>query len=34
MGGATSSANGGVPVVPGVDIATHLNIIPGAAHAM
>jgi hypothetical protein len=34
MGGATCSANGGVPVVPGIDIATHLNIIPGAAHAM
>jgi hypothetical protein len=34
MGEATCSANGGVPVVPGVDIATHLNIIPHAAHAM
>jgi hypothetical protein len=33
MAGATCRANGGVPVVPGIDIATHLNIIPGAAHA-
>jgi hypothetical protein len=34
MAGATCRANGGMPVVPGVDMATHLNIIPGAAHAM
>lgn len=31
---ATCRANGGVPVHHGVDIATHLNLMPGAAHGM
>jgi hypothetical protein len=31
---ATCEHNGGVVVNPGLDIATHLNIIPGAPHGM
>lgn len=31
---ATCEQNGGVVVVPGIDLATHLNIIPGAPHGM
>lgn len=34
MAGVSCRDNGGVRVEPGIDVATHLNIVPGAAHPM
>lgn len=34
LGARSCAANGGVPVVPGIDIATHLNLLAGPPHGM